>query len=97
LSCRPTLDQRDDAIVKGKFLALDKHERSHRGEIRVGRGYGAFSVSESNVNTIVAYIAGQQQHHRIRTFAEELKEVIERHGLHWKGRKAVETALLADA
>ncbi len=54
------------------------------GKFAWGRGYGAFSVSESNVNTIVAYIAGQQQHHRIRTFAEELKEFIERHGLHWK-------------
>ena len=54
------------------------------GKFAWGRGYGAFSASESNVNTIVAYIAGQQQHHRIRTFAEELKEFIERHGLHWK-------------
>jgi putative transposase len=49
-----------------------------------GRGYGAFSVSESNVSTVAAYIAGQQEHHRVRSFTEELKELIERHGLQWK-------------
>lgn len=45
------------------------------------RGYGAFSVSESNVDQVVAYIAGQQQHHRVRTFADEFQEFIDRHGL----------------
>jgi putative transposase len=48
-----------------------------------GRGYGAFSVSESNVNAVAAYIADQEQHHRVRIFADELKEFIERHGLRW--------------
>jgi putative transposase len=54
------------------------------GKFAWGRGYGAFSVSESNVKTVAAYIAEQEQHHQIRTFAEELKQFIERHGLHWK-------------
>ncbi len=78
------VDRRGRAIAEGKLLALDKHERCHRGEVRLGRGYGAFFVSESNVSTVAAYIVGQEQHHRIRTFAEELKEFVERHGLHWR-------------
>jgi putative transposase len=49
-----------------------------------GRGYGVFSVSESNVSQVAAYIAGQQEHHRMRTFAEEFKEFVNRHGLHWR-------------
>jgi putative transposase len=49
-----------------------------------GRGYGAFSVSESNVDAVAKYIASQEQHHRVRTFAEELKDFIERHGLQWR-------------
>jgi putative transposase len=49
-----------------------------------GRGYGVFSVSESNVSQVAAYIAGQQEHHRMRTFAEEFEEFVNRHGLHWK-------------
>jgi putative transposase len=49
-----------------------------------GRGYGAFSVSESNVQKVAAYIAGQEAHHRLRTFSEELEEFVERHGLEWR-------------
>ena len=48
------------------------------------RGYGAFSVSQSNVNRVVQYIAQQEEHHRTRTFGEELQEFINRHGLRWK-------------
>jgi putative transposase len=47
------------------------------------RSYGAVSVSESNVNAVAGYIANQEQHHRVRTFADELKEFIERHKLRW--------------
>jgi putative transposase len=54
------------------------------GKFAWGRGYGAFSVSESNVPQVARYIADQEEHHRVRTFAEELKEFIDRHGLHWK-------------
>ncbi len=53
------------------------------GKFAWARGYGAFSVSESNLEQVAAYIAGQEQHHRIRTFAEEIKEFVERHGLRW--------------
>ena len=34
------------------------------GKFAGGRGYGAFSVSESNVAQVAAYIAGQEEHHR---------------------------------
>ena len=47
------------------------------------RGYGAFSVSHSNVDLVARYIVDQEEHHRVRTFAEELKEFIDRHELHW--------------
>jgi REP element-mobilizing transposase RayT len=63
------------------------------GKFAWGRGYGAFSVSESNVSHVVAYIAGQDEHHRVRGFAEELREFIDRHGLRaGTTMKAVETA-----
>ncbi|MFZ0761454.1 MAG: IS200/IS605 family transposase [Candidatus Sulfotelmatobacter sp.] len=34
-------------------------------------GYGAFSVSESNVSAVSRYIAMQEEHHKMRTFQEE--------------------------
>ena len=58
------------------------------GKFAWGRGYGAFSVSESNVSQVAAYITGQEEHHRVRTFADELREFIERHGLHWQDEKS---------
>src|SRR5436190_1726552 len=54
------------------------------GKFAWGRGYGAFSVSESNVDQVARYIAHQEEHHRVHTFTEELREFIDRHGLQWK-------------
>ena len=49
-----------------------------------GRGYGAFSVSHSGVPEVAKYIANQEEHHRKRSFAEELKVFLERYQLQWK-------------
>ena len=42
-------------------------------------GYGAFSVSESNVETVTAYISDQAQQHRKFSYQEELRELLKRH------------------
>ena len=42
-------------------------------------GYGAFSVSESNLETVTAYISDQAQHHRKFLYQEELRELLKRH------------------
>ena len=42
-------------------------------------GYGAFSVSESNVDAVCHYIAGQEEHHRKVSFQDELRAFLERH------------------
>ena len=55
-----------------------------------GRGYGAFSVSHSRVGEVAAYIAGQEEHHRQRSFAEELKSFVERYGLKWNEAQTAE-------
>ncbi len=44
-------------------------------------GYGAFSVSESDVKRVEDYIANQKEHHRKMTFAEEYMRFMELHGL----------------
>ena len=51
-------------------------------KVSLGRGYGAFSVSESNLEAVAKYIADQEEHHRVRTFTGELTKFIKRHGLH---------------
>jgi REP-associated tyrosine transposase len=42
-------------------------------------GYGAFAVSESNVPTVSAYIAGQKEHHCKKSFQEEYRSFLEKH------------------
>ena len=44
-------------------------------------GYGAFSVSASQRETVRRYIAGQEEHHRTRTFKEEYLEFLEKSGV----------------
>ena len=41
--------------------------------------YGAFSVSESNVEAVVAYISNQAEHHRKFTYQEEVRGLLKRH------------------
>ena len=51
------------------------------GKFAWGRGYGAFSVSEcQRLHRLLLTLQGQEEHHRVRTFADELQEFIERHG-----------------
>ncbi|MCC6573535.1 MAG: transposase [Planctomycetes bacterium] len=38
-------------------------------------GYGAFSVSESKLDTVLAYIANQKQHHEKMTYEEEIRKL----------------------
>ena len=42
-------------------------------------GYGAFSVSESNVPKVANYIRNQEEHHRVKTFQEEYREFLAKH------------------
>jgi len=57
------------------------------GKFGWGRGYGVFSVSESGVADVCAYIANQEEHHCKRGFVEELKLFVERYGLEWRKDK----------
>ena len=44
-------------------------------------GYGAISVSQSNLPSVVNYVDQQEAHHRQRTFQDEFRELCRRHEL----------------
>jgi REP element-mobilizing transposase RayT len=44
-------------------------------------GYGVFSVSQSNVDDVRRYIERQEEHHRARSFQDEFRVLLERHGI----------------
>ncbi len=49
-------------------------------------GYGAFGVSHSSVGEVKKYIAGQHEHHRVRSFQEEFLLFLERHQIEYDER-----------
>jgi REP element-mobilizing transposase RayT len=42
-------------------------------------GYGAFSIGESQVETVVQYILNQEEHHRVVSFQEEYRRFLEKY------------------
>lgn len=50
------------------------------------RQYGAFSVSTSQLDSVLEYVNKQQEHHRTRTFQEEYLELLRKHGVDFDER-----------
>ena len=49
-------------------------------------GYGAFSVSPSQLEEVRQYILSQEDHHRVKTFQEEYLELLRTHQLTYDER-----------
>jgi len=49
-------------------------------------GYGAFSVSQSNEETVKGYIENQDEHHNRVTFQDELRALLRRHKIEFDER-----------
>ena len=49
-------------------------------------GYGAFSVSESNVAAVSRYIATQEEHHKKRTFQQEYVAFLKKNKIEYDER-----------
>jgi putative transposase len=62
------------------------HETCGVPEFAWQEGYGAFSVGMNQVNTTIAYIAGQQEHHRKRDFQAEYVAFLRKHRIDYDPR-----------
>jgi DNA-binding LacI/PurR family transcriptional regulator len=49
-------------------------------------GYGAFTVSPSQIKKTIAYIRGQKDHHKKVSFREEFIALLEAHGIDYDDR-----------
>jgi len=74
-------------LLKGSSSHWINQNRLVRGRFAWGRGYGAFSVSHSDVGRVCKYIANQAAHHRKRTFEDEYQLFVKRYGLEWRDEK----------
>jgi REP element-mobilizing transposase RayT len=48
--------------------------------------YGAFSVSQSQLKTLLTYVGNQQAHHRTRSFQAEFRAFLRKQGIEWDER-----------
>jgi putative transposase len=55
------------------------------------KGYAAFTVSQSQVDKVQAYIQNQPEHHRKQSFQEEFIEFLNRHNIRYDPRYVFET------
>jgi putative transposase len=49
-------------------------------------GYGAFTVSKSQIPEVEDYIRNQREHHRIKSFQEEYRAFLDRHEIEYDER-----------
>ena len=77
-----------------QYLKGDSSKWVHTEFPRMGQfawqdGYGAFTVSRSNtpsIPSVIAYIKNQCEHHRKKSFQEEYRELLEKHGIEYDER-----------
>ena len=50
------------------------------------KGYGAFSIGQSQVETVVNYINNQKEHHKKKVFKEEFRELLKKYEVDYDER-----------
>jgi putative transposase len=73
-------------IIKSKSPKWLNAQAKRPGRFEWQRGYAAFTVSASQLEKVRAYVRNQEQHHRRATFQEELRALLNRHGIEYDER-----------
>jgi REP element-mobilizing transposase RayT len=71
-------------LFKGRSSHWINEQKLVPGRFAWGKGYGAFSVSHSDVARVANYIARQEQHHKKYTYSQEYELFVTRYGLEWR-------------
>lgn len=77
---RPTISV-SDFLSKLKSNSSGWAKRQTKGRFAWQERYGAFTVSESQVDNVRLYIRNQERHHQKMTFEEEFKALLKAHKL----------------
>ncbi len=83
----PTLSLSDGMRILKTNSSLWVHKKySSHAKFGWQAGFGAFSVSQSNVQAVSQYIAHQEEHHRKVSFQEEFLTFLKKHGIEYDER-----------
>lgn len=67
--------------IKANSSRFIKEKRWVMGRFAWQEGFGAFSHSQSQLDTVIRYIKNQQKHHARKSFREEYVEMLEKFGV----------------
>ena len=82
LGCPPTVCMSEVLrLIKGGSSGWIKQNLPSCGGFGWQDGYGAFTVSQSQINEVRDYIRDQREHHRFKTFQEEYRAFLDKHGI----------------
>jgi REP element-mobilizing transposase RayT len=79
---------RDVKANSSKFI---NEKRWMVGRFGWQEGFGAFSYSRSQLDTVIRYIQNQQKHHAKKSFQEEYVELLEKFGVVYDKRYIFKT------
>jgi REP element-mobilizing transposase RayT len=60
-----------------------KQQEGGTGQFSWQAGYGIFSLGQSQLPALLRYIDNQEEHHRTKSFKEELLELLEKYGVEY--------------
>lgn len=77
--------------VKAGSSGFVSRKRWVQGRFQWQEGFGAFSYSRSQLNTVIRYIQNQQKHHARKTFRQEYEELLQKFGVAYDERYIFKT------
>ena len=70
--------------VKTSSNAWIKQNKLSKFRFEWQKGYGAFSHSRSQLDTVVKYVLNQETHHKKKSFKEEYLEILRKNDIDFK-------------
>lgn len=70
--------------IKANSSRFINEKRWIAGKFEWQKGFGAFSYSHSQLNTVIAYIQNQEEHHKVKSFKDEYLEFLKLYNINYK-------------
>jgi len=72
--------------IKRDSSSWIKKQGAEFGNFYWQKGYGAFSIGQSQVGTVTRYIKNQKEHHRKRNFEDEFRVLLKKYEVEYDER-----------
>jgi putative transposase len=84
---RPTMSvSQAIQLLKGGSSKWIHANFPHLSDFEWQDGYGAFTISKSQLPDVIDYVSNQREHHRVLTFQEEFLALLKKHEVEYDER-----------